>query len=398
MDKKRKDNKGRILHNGEVQLADGKYRYKYVDETGKERFLYSWRLLRHDPVLQGKKKTLSLRELERQVEADAFDHIVTNGGNITVLELVEKYIMTKTGVRTTTKAGYRTVINHLKYDTFGRKRIDTVRISDAKVWLIGLQKNEGKSFSTLHSMRGVLRPAFQMAVDDDLLRKNPFSFQLIEVLVNDSVRREAISREEERKILDFVKNDIHFKRYYEGIYILFKTGLRISEFCGLTVSDIDLKGHRLFVDHQLHKRGGYYIEKTKTESGNRIIPMTREVAKCFVEILKNRQPPNPEPMVDGKVGFLYFDKNGSICYNLHWEHYFKHIVEKYNSIYKVQLPKITPHVCRHPYCSNMAKSGMNPKTLQYLMGHSDISVTLNIYTHVNFDDAKEEINKLSANN
>ena len=91
---------------------------------------------------------------------------------------------------------------------------------------------------------------------------------------------------------------------------------------------------------------------------------------------------------------LYFDKDGKICHSLHWEHYFKHIVEKYNKIYRVQIPKITPHVCRHTYCSNMAKSGMNPKTLQYLMGHSDIGVTLNTYTHVNYEDAKEEVGRM----
>ncbi len=82
------------------------------------------------------------------------------------------------------------------------------------------------------------------------------------------------------------------------------------------------------------------------------------------------------------------------CYSLHWEHYFKHIVQKYNRIYKIQMPNVTPHVCRHTYCSNMAKSGMNPKALQYLMGHSDISVTLNTYTHVNFEDAREEVARL----
>ena len=109
-------------------------------------------------------------------------------------------------------------------------------ILHTKCWLIHLQQVEKKSYSSIHSIRGVLHPAFQLAVDDDLIRKNPFQFQLMEVVVNDSVTREAISRAEERKFLRFVKEDTHFCRYYEGIYILFKTGLRISEFCGLTIS------------------------------------------------------------------------------------------------------------------------------------------------------------------
>lgn len=81
---------------------------------------------------------------------------------------------------------------------------------------------------------------------------------------------------------------------------------------------------------------------------------------------------------------------------LHWEKYFQHILENYNGIYKVQMPKVTPHVCRHTFCSKMAKSGMNPKSLQYIMGHADISVTLNIYTHVKFEDAEAEMKRVAA--
>lgn len=154
--------------------------------------------------------------------------------------------------------------------------------------MIKLQKKDGRSYSSIHSIRGVLRPAFQLAVDDDLIRKNPFSFQLVDAVVNDSVRREAISREEERKFLKFVKEDAHFSRYYEGIYILFKTGMRISEFCGLTVSDIDFKEHKINIDHQLQKKSkiGYYIEETKTESGTRVLPMTADVEECFKKLLQ----------------------------------------------------------------------------------------------------------------
>ena len=397
MSEKRRDNRGRILHTGEVQLSTGQYRYKYVDNYGDERYCYSWRLDHNDRMPAGKKHTESLREMEKKIEADQFDHIVVNGGKLNVLELVEKYISVKTGVRPTTMAGYGTVINLLKKDPFGRKRIDTVKISDAKAWLIKLQQKDGKSYSSIHTIRGVLRPAFQLAVDDDLIRKNPFGFQLVDVVINDSIKREAISREEERKFMKFIKEDAHYCRYYDGMYILFKTGLRISEFCGLTLSDIDFMNHRINVDHQLQKKGkrGYYIEETKTDSGTRVLPMSADVEECFKRIIENRNPPKIEPMVDGRSGFLFFDKDGSIVYSLHWEHYFKHALDKYNGIYKVQLPTITPHVCRHTYCTNMAKSGMNPKALQYLMGHSDISVTLNVYTHVKFEDAKAEIERIA---
>ena len=271
-----------------------------------------------------------------------------------------------------------------------------MKLSDAKAWMIKLQQVDGRGYSSIHSIRGVLRPAFQMAENDDLIRKNPFQFELVSVVVNDSVTREAITRKQQREYLRFIREDKHFCRYYEGIYILFHTGLRISEFCGLTFADIEFDKKRIRVNHQLQRtrQMQYIIQSPKTESGVRYIPMTDEVEQCFRTIINNRKAPKVEPMVDGYTGFLYLDKNDMPMVALHWEKYMQHIRQKYNNIYKVQMPTITPHVCRHTFCSNMAKSGMNPKTLQYIMGHSDISVTLNTYTHVEFDDAESELRRV----
>ena len=395
MSEKRRDRKNRILRSGESQRRDGRYVFKYMDKTGKPQFIYSWKLEKTDKIPGGKRNDLSLREKEKLIMKDIADDIVPRGGEMTVQQLVEKYLSQKTGVRDNTEANYKFVLNIIKKEEFGKRRIDKVRLSDAKCWLIKLQK-DGRGYSTIHSVRGVVRPAFQMAVDDDLLRKNPFEFQLATVVVNDSVTREAITRKQERAFLDFVANDNHFKKYYEGIYILFKTGLRISEFVGLTISDIDMQERTINVDHQLQRKRNmeYIIEETKTSCGTRKITMSEDVYECFSRIIANRKKVKSEPMIDGKCGFLYLDKNNMPMVALHWEKYFQHICQKYNRIYKIQMPKITPHVCRHTYCSNMAKSGMNPKTLQYLMGHADIGVTLNTYTHMGYEDAKEEVRKI----
>lgn len=398
MSEKRRDNKNRILHDGEFQQSDGRYRFSYRDLRGERKCVYSWRLDKNDPTPKGKKRDLSLREKERQVEQDLFDEIIPEGGHYTVLSLCERYVSLKTGVRKSTRTGYKTVINILKNDNMGSRRIDTVKLSDAKAWLIKLQQVDGRSYSSIHTIRGVLRPAFRMALEDDLIRKNPFDFELSSVIVNDSVTRKAITREQERNLLKFIKEDRHFCRYYDAIYILLNTGLRISEFCGLTKSDINFKDMTIRVERQLQRGSDmqYIIEKPKTECGNRFVPMTPEVADCFKNIIKNRETPRVEPMIDGVVGFLCLDKNDMPMVSLHWEKYMQHIREKYNSIYKIQMPRVTPHVCRHTFCSKMAKSGMNPKTLQYIMGHSDISVTLNVYTHVSVDDAKEEMKRVSS--
>lgn len=392
-DTKRRDKKGRVLYTGERQESNGCYSYRYTDQSGQRKKVTSWRLTKSDPNPPRKKFKKSLREMEQEIQADMLAGVYDE--KITVLELVDRYLATKTGVKHNTLACYKFVRNLLAKEPFGQKQISKVKTSDAKLFLIALQKN-GKGYSTVKTVRGVLRPAFQMAVDDDMIRKNPFAFELVGVVVNDSVRREAISRKEERTFLQFVKNDEHFCKYYDGIYILFKTGLRISEFCGLTISDINFEEHTLTIDHQLQRTREmvYVVEDTKTNAGTRIIPMQADVEEAFRNIIRNRPKPDVEPVIDGYGGFLFLDKNGMPLIAMHWEKYFQHITEKYNSIYKVQMPKVTPHVCRHTYCSNMAKSGMNPKMLQYLMGHSDIGVTLNTYTHVGYLDAKEELERI----
>ena len=229
MSEKRRDSKNRILRTGESQEADGRYKFRYIDGNGKRKTVYSWRLVATDSIPAGKRDNAPLREQEKAINRDLNDMITPDGAGLTVLDLVKKYIATKTGVKHTTRAGYGTVINLLDKDPFGARRIDKIRLSDAKEWLIRLQQVDKKSYSAIHSIRGVVRPAFQMAVDDDILRKNPFEFQLATVVVNDAVTREAITRKQERTFLDFIKNDTHYSKYYDGMYILFKTGMRISD-------------------------------------------------------------------------------------------------------------------------------------------------------------------------
>ncbi len=158
-------------------------------------------------------------------------------------------------------------------------------------------------------MRGVLRPAFQMAVDDDVLVKNPFGFELAGVVVNDTVTREAITKDQMRKFLKFVRDDNVYCKYYEVVYILFHTGLRISEFCGLTLKDIDLEHNTLNIDHQLQRTSDmrYIIETTKTDAGTRKIPITDDVADMFRAIIEDREPPKVEKVIDGHTGFLFCD-------------------------------------------------------------------------------------------
>ena len=393
---KRKDSKGRILKDGEQQRADGRYMFTFIDPiTEKRSYAYSWKLEKTDKTPAGKKVDLSLREKEKLIEAKIREGISYSSGDITVLELVERYVDIRRNVRPTTKNGYKTVINVLKNDKFGKKHINQIKTSDAKKWLGELQKG-GRSYSSIHSIRGVVRPAFRMAVEDEWLVKNPFDFPLAECLINDSIKRDALTAKQQRNFLKFIKEDDHFRQYYDGMFILFETGLRISELCGLTIKDIDLEERTININKQLQYTGGKksYIEKTKTNAGNRVLPMSDEVYEAFKRVISSRKKQKIEKIINGYSGFLFLNDKGNPMLAYHWEKKFQYSVEKYNKIYKEELPKITPHICRHTYCSKMAKSGISVKTLQYLMGHADIQSTLNIYTHFKLEDAKNDLEKL----
>lgn len=394
---KRKDSRGRVLNDGEIQRKDGKYAYQYTDASGKRRTVYSWRLIESDRTPAGKKKDEPLRVKERKIKEDISSGIISCGGNVTVTELLVKYSSLKTGVKHKTKLSYQYAIDVVKREGFGNFRIDKVKISDAKQFFVSL-KNKGKKYGTIYDLRGVIKPAFKMAVDDGLIRKNPFDFKLSSVVSDDSLRRIALTEKEEELFLDFIKNDKRFNRYYDAVYVLFNTGLRISEFCGLTVRDLDFDNKKIIVKNQLlsKEKNEYVIIPPKSEAGIREIPMTQTVFECLNRIVSRREKKKVEPMIDGKTGFLFFNRNGfpADCHN--WDSRFYDIVCKYNKTHDVPLPNVTPHVCRHTFCSKMARNGMSPKTLQFIAGHRDIKTTMNTYVHVDYDSVEEEMSRIST--
>lgn len=395
MSEKRKDNRGRNLKTGESQRENGQYIYQYKNALGQRKVIYSWRLVPTDKTPTGKRQDLSLREKIKNISAD-MEKGICYDDKLTVIQLVEKYISQKQDVRYNTRVGYNFVLNLIKKEDFCYRKINKIKTSEAKAWIQKLYA-DGKGYSTITTVRGVLKPAFQMAVDEDLLLKNPFGFRL-DVIPNTSKKREAIEKDIEKRYLEFIQSDNHYNRYYDEIYILLHTGMRISEFVGLTIKDIDFEKKQIHINKQLtrtRKGTKYYVEKPKTEAGERFIPMTDEVVKSFKNLIAQRKNPKIEMIVDGYSKFLLLDKDGKPKVAMHIEHVMKRIVDKYNESHVDKLPSITPHVLRHTFCTRMANSGMNPKTLQYIMGHSDISVTLGVYTHADMDKVAEEMQNIS---
>lgn len=396
MSEKRRDNRNRILRTGESQRKDGRYAYKYIDAFGKPQFVYAWKLVPTDRTPAGKREDISLREKEQEIQQDRNDGINTAGKKMTVYELFKKYLKQQRNSRLSTQTTYGYLLDYLSRDKFGARSIDTVKISDVKAWLLELKDN-GLAYSTVLFYKRALKPAFKMALHDDCIRKNPFDFSLSSVMKNDTQSRQALTQEQEEKLLAFVQSDVCYRKHYDEIIILLRTGLRISEFCGLTVKDLDFTNRIINIDHQLIKLSkiGYVIQPPKSENGIRQIPMSDEVYQCFKNILKRRRK-NTSFEVDGYKDFLFINRNGNPNVAVNYEAMFRQIVKKHNSTHEEQLPRITPHVMRHTFCTRLANAGMNPKALQYVMGHSNITITLNLYAHASLETVKAELQRFVA--
>jgi integrase len=259
-------------------------------------------------------------------------------------------------------------------------------------------KEKGFSYNTINNHKRSLKASFYIAIQDDCVRKNPFDFKLSEVIENDTKEKVALTEEQEQALLSFIKTDNVYHTYYDDVLILLKTGLRISELCGLTVADMDFKNEVVIIDHQLlkSKEQGYYIETPKTKSGTRQVPLSRETIQAFQRVMKKR--PKAEPFVIGGRGnFLFVNQKGKPKVAIDYNALFVRMVKKYNKHHKDNpLPHITPHTLRHTFCTRLASKNMNPKDLQYIMGHSNISITMNWYAHASIDTAKSEVQRLIA--
>ena len=380
---KRKDTKGRVLEKGESQRADGTYMFRWTDLAKKRQTIYATTLN-------------ELREKELEVtRTEKISGITWANNKMTVRQLLELYKELKV-VKITTRKKYQYFNTVLEKIYILDVPIKDIHTSDAKRYMMALS-NLGYSYGTIQNIKGFLSPAFQMAVEDDYLIKNPFLFRLCNIIDDDRKERTAISKDVEKKYLDFVKNHGWFKHCYADIVILLHTGLRVSELYGLTFKDIDIKNNRIYVNKQLHKIDGKYVVMSpKSKAGTRTLAMTDEVKKAFM--LKYTEPrPQIEHIIDGCTGFIFINKEGNPKTRQNLKSSMIAIRDKAEELGIKDFANITPHVLRHTFCSRMIESGIDVKSLQIIMGHSDIETTLNVYTHKEPEDVAKTMEKaLSA--
>lgn len=380
---RRKDNKGRVLKTGESQRKDGRYCYRYNALNGERKYIYDMDLN-------------SLREKERQINRDIEDCIYSN--DITMNDCFERYMKSKTDLREGTRHKY-----YLEYDRwiagtwFGNKLISKIKKSD--VLLFYKEKSETLSNGTIRCLHKYIHSALEMAVDDDLIRKNPAN-NCIKDYMGGKVR-EAMTVEDTLKFLDFAENYDYGKNYLLAVKIMLGTGLRVGEVTGITWNDVDFKNKTINIDKQftLIAGGGkheYHISKPKTESGVRKVPMSDDVLEMmqghkretFFESMKYGVS------VDGYSGFVFHTRTGLPVLANRINDYLSKVVNAYNETHDDKLPKISCHTMRHTFCTRMAEMGINPKSLQYIMGHSSYQTTADVYITETESHAQEEFEKV----
>ena len=385
---RRKDTTGKVLKEGESQRKDGRYQYRYTDVTGKRCVVYAKDI-----------RLLRIKEAEIQKLMDS--GVKSISLKMTVRELVEKYVdLHKTSVKPNTCIQLENFRERIKTDPFGKCPISEVTTSAAKIWLTSLY-NSGLAYGTVNNFKAIMRPAFDMALDDNLIVRNPFDFSLSKIVKNTATEKRPISADEYSRLIIFAQNDARFYKHVDELVLLYETGLRVSELCGLTFADIDLEENVLRIRQQVVKSNTQTrcVQSLKTKKSERIIPISPKAKESILNLIINR-PKVDEKEVDGYKDFLIITRTGRPKLNTDIEEALRRLIAVYNKEHPDNpLPHITPHTFRHTFCSRMIMSGMNIRTVQYLMGHSSASVTLNVYTHImaSSDVVKEFEDKVLLN-
>lgn len=397
--KKRTDSKGRVLRTGEMQRSeDQRYIYRYNDLSGKRITVYALTLA-------------ELREKEKKIDRDLQDGIDSSKRNMTLNELFQVYMDTKTKLRESTRCNYLSMWkNTIEESVLGNMRISQIKRIHIQSFYAGLSK-QGLSENTIKLCHNLIHPALELAVDSDIIRKNP-SKDCKKGISGTKKEREAMTRKEQNIFLEFMKESNIYSVYYPMIIFALSTALRVGELTGLRWTDVDFKENVVHVRQQLiYKNLGdgckFHIQNLKTEAGHRDIPLTENARKSLVnqkELCLLLGKGIKQQKIDGIDDFVFTNTKGKPYATNAINFMLNNVVKAYNTKETEQsrkegrkaelLPHISAHTLRHTACTRLAESGLEPKVLQYIMGHTNVAVTLNIYTHLDFTQIQKKMEEV----
>ncbi len=393
--KKRTDNKGYVLRVGEYQSKSGRYSFKYT-QNGKRYTVYGLTLK-------------ELREKEKQIEKDLEDGIDNSRRNITLNQLFQEYLELKTDLKESTRCNYLASWNNAIRDSdIGKMKVSDIDQIRVRKFYAGLVK-QGLAANTIKFYHSLICPVLELAVDSNMIRKNPAK-DARKGIGGTKKEKSSITVSQQERLLDFVKNNSQYCVYHPLMIFALSTALRVGELTGLRWSDVDLKENIIHIRQQLIYRNfgdgcRFHVQDLKTEAGRRDIPLTASARKSLIRqkelslLLGTKQ----KKEIDGITDFVFLNSLGNPYATNAINFMLKNMVDAYNRAEREAagrekreaepLPHISAHILRHTACTRLAESGIDPKTLQYIMGHSSIAVTMDIYNHVDTVRVKNEMEK-----
>lgn len=417
MAEKRKDNKGRVLREGESQRLDGQYMFRYTDSNGNRQTVYSWKLVNTDKIPEGKRSKAALRDIEKEIRRDLEDGIRSaDASAITANDLFDSFMKARIDLKETTRCNYRAVYDKHIRDALGRKKIKTIKNSDIKNLYTSLSQDANLKASTISKVHCILYQMFDGAVMDNVIRTNPAANALktSKQISKEKTRRHALTEEEQTRFIDYVYQSTTFNRWGPLFTLLLGTGMRIGEALGLRWCDCNFEEKTIAISHTLlykESESGsgyeYRISEPKTKAGYRIIPMFEDVKQALLK--EKAKPHNPqwEPFKIGDYSdFVFLNIHGKVPTPGAIFQVIQNITDNYNreeAFFSRQegrppcyLPKFSPHILRHTFCTRLCENEPNIKIIQDIMGHSNISTTMDIYNEATKAKKQESFQNLEG--
>lgn len=416
MSEKRRDSKNRVLQNGESQRKDGKYEFKYVDVNGTRRSAYSWKLVPTDKVPEGKRCELSLREMKEQIKRDLTDGICTHTANsITLNEMFDTYMSTKE-LKQSTRTNYMYMYKNYVSNVIGKRRIASIKYSDIKKFYNSLILERKFKPNSMEIINTILHPVFTMAVRDGYIRTNPSDGVMAEIKKShnwEKPKRHALTEEQQALFIDFLSESKTYNHWLPLMTVFLGTGCRVGELIGLTWDDCDFTEGIITINHNLVYRQQdsgkceMHITTPKTESGKRVVPMFQAVRKALLQEKKEQMRNGfNSTIIDGCSGFVFTNRCGYVHNPQTINRAIKRIytacneqeIERAKKEHRqpVLIPHFSVHNLRHTFCTRFCENETDLKIIQEIMGHSDITTTMNIYNEATKERKQESFARLEG--
>nr|WP_024835543.1 site-specific integrase [Clostridium sp. 12(A)] len=370
--------KGKELGKGISQRKDGLYQARFTNRFGKRQTIY------------GKTYTDITQKLRsEQYEDEKQINVIKK--DVTLDDWYHIWLATcKKNCRNSSKEAYATHYKRIKED-LGWRKLTSLNLINMQEAINKLNSDNERS-----NTKKILVDMLNKALDSDLITKNVA--KQINTVVTKDVKREkrVLARDEVEKFMSMADG-----RFYYNLFVLaLETGMRIGELCGLQWSDVDLKNKTINVQHTLcyfSKDGKYLFEMhdTKTSNGKRIIPLTTKA----VMALKKQKTQKQEIIFDKKEALEGYENLVFVTKNNQPTQLFL-IKESLGLIIKniqkedVHFKHFTPHTFRHTFATRAIENGMQPKTLQHILGHGTLKMTMDLYCHVTEDTLFAEMEKM----